>query len=91
MNVRPGVPYVQSPNRSFTSNGYSELLASGFEYKIEDRKVDIAIPKSIPFDQRQMWIERFKTLGFDSISNFTTVNNELNNTIDISFVVDEVG
>lgn len=87
MHVRPGVPYVEAPDLCFTGNGYSELLASGFKFEIKGKRVDISIPKSIPFTERQIWLERFKQIGFDGVEQFDTAVGKTGDSVEVTIVV----
>jgi len=76
MLVRKNVPWLEPPARHFTAHGYSELIASNLEYVICGKTVEVSIPKSIPFEEREIIINRLLKIGFDGIVSFETSHGE---------------
>jgi hypothetical protein len=88
MNVRPGVPWINSPQPYFTSHGYSELLAYGLPYTIEGKTVKVIISKSLPEEKREEIILHLKTIAFDGLNSTTTVYIPETDSIEVSFNVE---
>lgn len=90
MNVRPGVPLVVAPNKSFTSTTYSELVASKLPFTVEGRKVVVTVPLNLPTEDRAKITNLLKELGFDGLDHYSTEMNMDRNAITITVVVSEV-
>ena len=74
MHVRPGVLWVDAPERYITGHGWSELLHAeankDLSFTRDGKKFVVTISKATPKDKRRE-IEAFlRELGFDGLTKF---------------------
>ena len=88
MFIRTGVPYIEPPAPYFSGHGYSELIASGLKHKINGKRVEVSIPKTMPPTERDFIIEKLKHLGFDGTIRFEANYARETETVELLIVVE---